>query len=205
MSTRAVSAVSSRRAKQELVRLLFGKKYRRGGPEAHRKLDPSIYSYSDLKQAYLQRLQVLHPDKLKHVDNQEVANSRNEKFVELQSAWDNYDEVARMLQKVGDAETSNFTMFGVGCSFADSPEERALREEITDQACRGWFSAGSIAESSVAKTNVANDANLQATSLCDDDMFVEVDADGEHVSKRAGSKSNRRENRSLVDAYIRKV
>ena len=45
-------------------------------------------------------------------------------------------------------EEGNFTMFGVGCSFSDNDQEKDLRNEITDQACRGWFSAGAISSSS---------------------------------------------------------
>mmetsp|Transcript_40435 Transcript_40435/g.87326 ORF Transcript_40435/g.87326 Transcript_40435/m.87326 type:complete len:338 (-) Transcript_40435:445-1458(-) len=45
-------------------------------------------------------------------------------------------------------EENDFTMFGVGCSFDDSPEERDLRHEIMEQASRGWFSSGSLVYSS---------------------------------------------------------
>ena len=48
-------------------------------------------------------------------------------------------------------------MFGVGCSFDDSPEERDLRNDIMDQACRGWFSSGAI-EEGVVKVGM-NDAS----------------------------------------------
>jgi hypothetical protein len=44
----------------------------------------------------------------------------------------------------GGEDGAYFTMFGVGCSFADSPEESARRAAIMDQACRGWFPFGSI-------------------------------------------------------------
>ena len=55
--TRAARAATSRQVKQELVRLLFGKKYSRTGPEGHKKLDSGAYSYAELKSAYLEKLQ----------------------------------------------------------------------------------------------------------------------------------------------------
>lgn len=55
--TRAARAATSRQVKQELVRLLFGKKYSRTGPEGHKKLDSAAYSYAELKSAYLEKLQ----------------------------------------------------------------------------------------------------------------------------------------------------
>ena len=45
----------------------------------------------------------------------------------------------------GDA---NFTMFGVGCSFADNDQERQYRNYIMDQASRGYFTTGEISGSS---------------------------------------------------------
>lgn len=175
MSSRITSNVSSRQNKQELVRLLFGPKYAGKGPHAHRMLDSSIYSYSDLRKAYLERLQEIHPDKLKHQISRRNCNDNNanlhSQFVELQNAWDKYEEVAKLLQRVGKPQESNFTMFGVGCSFADSPQERARRDEITEQACRGWFSAGSLAEGTSEITG--QQGSHEAVPLCDDDLFVE--------------------------------
>ena len=180
MSTRVASSLSSRRCKQELVRLLFAPKYAGKGPDAHRNLDPTIYSYSDLRKAYLERLQAIHPDKLKHQhdgsskENNTEAHSR---FVELQDAWDKYEEVAKLLQKVGKPEEATFTMFGVGGSFSDSPDERAMRDAITDQACRGWVSAGSLGDVASADSVVKNDC--KSVPLCDDDWFVETTGEPE--------------------------
>jgi len=207
MSTRASAAVSSRRAKQELVRLLFGAKYSRRGPEAHRKLDPARYSFTDLRKAYLERLQTIHPDKLRHAaispaDAVDVnpataakkSNNNDEKrqqspsaplplhgqFVELQEAWDRYEEVAKMIARVGRPEDANFTLFGVGCSFSDSPQERAMRDEIMDQASRGWFSAGGIAETSSNTEDVLN--SNKDVPLCDDDLFVTIQDEDHQTS-----------------------
>jgi len=44
-------------------------------------------------------------------------------------------------------------VFGVGCSFADTPEERIRRNEIMDQACRGWFTDGYLQEPIVMEQN----------------------------------------------------
>lgn len=158
-TTRAAAATTSRRAKQELVRQLFGSKLHRKGPDAHRQLDHSIYTYDQLRTAYLERVKQLHPD-----HNPE---GRHE-FTSLQEAWSNFQLVAKDMGQVD----ANFTKFGVGCSFADSEAERLLRGEIMDQACRGWFSAGSLGEGLDTKSNSM--ATNHPVSLCDDDDFVET-------------------------------
>jgi hypothetical protein len=179
-SSRAASAATSRKAKDAIVKLLFGEKYRGKGREAHRMLDSTIYTYSELKRAYRERLQEIHPDKLKHsvVSGSDITSDEikriHTRFVELQIAWANYEHVAKMLERVGNASEANFTMFGVGCSFSDSPEERARREEITDQACRGWFSSGALAEESTDTLGMGNStSSIAQVRLVDDDMFVE--------------------------------
>ena len=172
MSTRAASAVSSHKAKQELVRLLYGPRYRRGGPEAHRKLDGTIYKHETLRKEYLSQLQMLHPDTAGQGLGPRALEEQKEKFVELQKAWDDYDQLARVVQKVGDGDKADFTMFAVGCSFADSPEERARRDEITEQACRGWFSAGALPESTETPSTKDDNTEAYQIPLCDDDLFV---------------------------------
>jgi hypothetical protein len=173
MSTRTITGLSSRTAKAEVVRLLFGSKYAEKGPQAHRMLDPTIYSYDDLKKNYLERLQAIHPDKFKHTPNNHRDFPDNEmklQFVDLQNAWAKYEKVARMMKKVGKGEAANFTRFGVGCSFSDTPEERAQRDEIMDQAGRGWFSAGALSE-----TSEMNAACVPPPSaLMDTDWFIDV-------------------------------
>lgn len=186
MSTRAAAASSSRRAKKELVRLLFGPTYAGKGPDAHRKLDSASYSYSDLRKAYLERIHSIHPDKFAHHGTkkesdaleQNIKGDLHSRFVALQDAWDCYEKVAKMINVAKDGkQEANFTMFGVGCSFSDSPEERALRSEITDQACRGWFSSGEIAHSSAdttaaAKVHAKGVITETTVSLVDDDLFM---------------------------------
>lgn len=198
MSTRSTSA-STRRAAQELVKLLFAPRLSRKGPLAHGKLDPQTYSYRQLKTAYLQRMKALHPDKFySQFDGNHTATevtTRKEQLLELKTAWDKYETASRNVRKVGNPERANFTMFAVGCSFDDSPEEKAWRTEITDQACRGWFSAGALAENSTIETETAVGTSPPTqTSLCDDGMFIEDKGD-----KRPIPSSPNRVRRSLVD------
>jgi hypothetical protein len=196
--TRAARAATSRQAKQEIVRLLFGKKFSKTNREGHKILDYSIYTYPDLKKAYLERVQEIHPDKLKQVrdaDQAYLKQNRNN-FHELQNAWDNYEEIAKAMKAFnnGNIVQSNFTKFGVGCSFSDSEEERALRDEITDQACRGWFSSGALAATS-AKEESATAANVPPVSLVDDDMFeyvIENQPDSTKNESKAPKSAGRR-------------
>ena len=69
MSTRAASVATSQTAKRTLVNLLFQSKYTRKGPDAHRKLDVASYSYVELRDAYLKRIQLIHPDKFEQYKN----------------------------------------------------------------------------------------------------------------------------------------
>jgi hypothetical protein len=81
--------------------------------------------------------------------------------------------MAKMMNVAKDGKReANFTMFGVGCSFSDSPEERALRSEITDKACRGWFSSGEIAHTSSDTTAATQGIAETTVSLVDDDLFM---------------------------------
>jgi hypothetical protein len=183
--TRGASAALSRRVKQEVVRLLFGPSLAGKGPDAHRKLDHSIYTYDQLRKAYLERVHALHPDKNAHRRNVQSTTNKNdskEQFVEIQEAWAKYEEVARMMKTVENgAPEANFTLFGVGCSFSDSDAERAWRAEITDQASRGWFTSGLLADSVTSHAAIASkvprhNRNTAGTtiSLCDDDLFVQA-------------------------------
>ena len=196
--TRAASAASSRQAKQELVRLLFGKQYMRKGPEAHRLLDYSIYTHSQLKSAYLQRIQELHPDKRRHetlvssstaVATSTLQDNANTEFISLQAAWSRYEEFAKALTKVNNgSREADFTLFGVGCSFSDNDAERDYRAEITDQACRGWFAAGQLGEGNDEDvSHQQRSTSIKQTSLLDDDMFVAMgqdESESASVSKR---------------------
>lgn len=211
MSTRAAAASSSRRAKQELVRLLFGHETTSSNSNAacrSKKLDYASYSYSCLRSAYLEKIQTMHPDK-----NRTDPNYKHNLFVELREAWDKYESIAKIAQKVDEGsleKVKDFTMFGVGCSFSDNEAEREWRSEITDQACRGWFSSGALAEFTEDNTNT--NFEPQQTSLLDEDMFILSDEQAEGHSPKS---TNKEENngrhtslqaqprRSLVDKNFR--
>eukprot|EP00536_Pseudo-nitzschia_multiseries_P017643 jgi/Psemu1/299522/fgenesh1_pm.1700_\ len=226
-STRGAAAATSRDVKQKLVNLLFRDEHARTGPEGHKRLDFSIYSYEDLRKAYLKRLLVIHPDKLQSnsadidgdTDDEDIQRPHfedtsrriapnqtgrrdassfrdelKEEFQELQSTWDRYEELSKSMMKVrGDGVAANFTKFGVGCSFSDNEEESALRREITDQACRGWFSSGLVSSGLTNEQTAENDnSNSQAETetetetetemrskpkpLIDDTMFIPVES-----------------------------
>lgn len=205
--SRAASAVSSRNVKQQLVRLLFGAEYSGKGREAHRMLDHSVYSYADLKTAYLERMQRLHPDKTQSTERTTMEREADKrKFVELQDAWNRYENLAKMMKRVekGGTTEASFTMFGVGCSFSDNEEERAFRNEITDQACRGWFSAGLLEEATYPP---AHDTAVERHApLLDDSLFIPQDEQSQEASeieaKHSEDKSSSSQ-RSLVSHLIR--
>lgn len=212
MSSRAAFAASSRRVKQELVHILFGSEASASSSSStmachSRKMDPSIYSYSELRSVYLERLQSLHPDKHYSIHSRSDPPTRSQApFVELQQAWDRYDQMVKLATKV-DTEghpdkDRNFTLFGVGCSFADNERERQWRTKITDQACRGWFSSGSLEAQSTRflhhKSSEASSTGNGHISLLDDDMFVAVEG-LTHTSNNDNPQDPRPPRPSLVD------
>ena len=181
--TRAATAASSRQVKQQLVRMLFGPIHNRTGPEGHMKLDSSSYSFSDLKKAYLSRLHEIHPDKNKSNMSSADADSLKKTFHELQEAWSKYEELAKSMNAVqnGSEDMATFTKFGVGCSFSDNDEERALRDEITEQACRGWFASGLLTEST-NKTGNGTSLPRHHVSLLDESLFEEISEDEKAIA-----------------------
>ena len=203
-STRAASAASSRRAKQKLVQLLFGPQNAGKGREAHRRLDHASYSFAELKAAFLQRVHDVHPDKRAHrqdahkqndADRNDSPSKANgvghEEFVRLQEAWSDYEKMAKMMTRVGSGSSdANFTLFGVGCSFSDSPAEQRKRSEIMDQAGRGWLTAGVLAERTTTSKDDCGGAPSGATStrLVDDEMFVEEVSEESAVGSHARPK-----------------
>jgi len=213
-NTRAAAATISLRAKQELVRLLFGSKLHRKGPHAHRLLDQSIYSYDDLRLAYLKRIHELHPDKTRALrlsrqnDQERLPNSKDDNnnsnddtasFVELQDAWNRYEDIARMIKKVGKGADgdrrhlkvdADFTLFGVGCSFSDNEQEKVLRSKIMDEASRGWFTAGQLSERTVDHHAPASPTQAPSVSLTSDDMFDEIRNDEGSDNAQTKSKSS---------------
>ena len=213
-STRAASAASSRCVKQKLVQLLFGKKCSMMGRAAHKKLDNAAYSHKDLRRAFLKRIHDIHPDK-RHVVNTAEGAAKggdsqlctdHDEFVELQTAWSDYDQLAKMMTKVGSGDSdANFTKFGVGCSFSDNPEEQRVRAEIMDQASRGWFASGLVPEQ-LASSNKSKigPANLRSSVLCDDSMFVEMDTSSEGLANDASNPGTNRKSLIDISSYMRK-
>jgi hypothetical protein len=228
MTTRAASATLSLRAKQDLVRVLFGAELSKIGPQAHRLLDHSIYSYADLRSSYLERVQKLHPDKQQsqqsalelppRVDEGEHAGKRNvtktdsSHFLKLQEAWNRYESVAKFSKQFEKADSSgleaHFTMFGVGCSFSDNDDEREMRAKIMDQASRGWFSAGELYHTDNDDGAKANDASDHAANIplvCDDLFEIRDDTIYNNDAYRNQSDtvdSTNRVQRSLVSHLI---
>ena len=195
-------AASSGQVKQKLVRLLFGPKYSRKGPQAHRKLDASIYSFVDLKKAYLNRVKEIHPDKTRKNVTIAEAEKMKRSFQELQEVWKQYEELARAMKTVGNGNEAeaNFTMFGVGCSFADTEEEKELRTEIMDQACRGWFSSGLLPESTTSSHgNASIPFKIRPVSLLDDALFTDVTTmKTENVLVPSGGTSPKSKKKTLI-------
>ena len=183
MSSRITSAIASRRARENLVKILFGTSTSipvdvsmTGDIDRHRhknrrrqRNDTSTnstgtnvkrHTYSQLRSAYLDKVHSMHPDKLQHNQKQNKEDVHIQ-FIELKNAWEEYHASVRIVQRKSndksiqsldndddddywEEEGDDFTLFGVGCSFADSQAERDLRNDIMNQASRGWFSSGSI-------------------------------------------------------------
>jgi hypothetical protein len=204
MSTRVIAGSSSHHVKQQVVKMLFGAKYSGQGPNAHRMLDHSIYSYSELKTAYLEEVHKLHPDKNCHISNHKKESAKRQ-FVELKEAWQRYEELAKTMRRVekGDNEASSFTMFGVGCSFSDNDEERAQRDAIMDQACRGWFSSGALGNGDDEVDQEEKTFTKQQVSLCHDDYFVPHDESINDIQADEESKRPAKPRNFLVGHLIR--
>jgi len=164
-------------------------------------------------------------------ENEEKAIGRREEhhaFIELQDAWNKYEKMTKCFSRVGlgkggsekDLEMrkvqQKFTMFGVGCSFADSPSESQRRREFMDQACRGWLSAGLLSDATKSTKKGADNAtfkecnnndtihnNSTQTSLIEDDLFVLTSdcGGGGHLRVQEPLKQSR--GRSLIDCSKR--
>ena len=207
-STRAASAASSRRAKQRLVQFLFGPKYSGRGREAHKKLDHASYSFDELRAAFLERVHEIHPDK-RRGDITETDTSGHHEFVELQSAWAEYEKLAKMMTKVGSGSSdANFTLFGVGYSFSDNESERDKRSQIMDEAARGWFTSGIITETATSSSESGGSSGgpMRETSIVDDDLFVSISDDQKSKEQKDDMLSKKPKRKALVDIpkYLQK-
>ena len=136
-------------------------------------------------------------------------------FRELQEAWTNYDAVMKQSRKINNNYNnerntdSNFTMFGVGCSFSDNPQERQLRNEIMDQAGRGWFTAGSIPQQTITTNTITPNKQQQQQqiskqiSLTDDELFIVIDHKVDSSSSSDKQQTLETRPKSLIDHMIK--
>ena len=200
MSTR-LTAASSKRAREALINLLFPnqqvkKRFSHLEVRVYVNLS-SIFrsltvSYltstvlSQLRAAYLKTVHLIHPDKSTTTTQRSSAchQEAHEKFVLLQNAWEEYNESIRMFRQstnnnnkqddnFWDDGNNNFTMFGVGCSFSDTPIEREKRNEIMEQASKGWFPSASLSQSGEKSVVDHNESTQSYTKLSDDDLFMQ--------------------------------
>jgi len=189
------SRLISKRTKQRLVEVLFGSTLRKKAPNAHRMLDSTYYSHKELKAAYLKRLQEIHPDK-QHPHNSSSKSSilvqdQRKAFVQLQEAWNDYDKFTKIVLRAqadssGGKETiSNFTKFGVGCSFSDSPEEREERDKIMNQASRGFFISGVLSQNHPSDPNPLKSMVIHK-SLLDESNFSVISSNEQtnHIPRK---------------------
>ena len=190
MSTRMTSMSITYRAKQKLFQLLFKSDDKNIMHTSSLKSNSSSSSlkHSKLRSEYLKRIQEIHPDKLSSSNENGINSLKNKesihsRFIELQSAWKEYEKLFKLTRsnnknndEVEEDDLNNFTMFGVGCSFSDTPEERENRWKITDEACRGWFTSGLISERNIpiyGNKPISSFKSGKSTSLIDNDMFTE--------------------------------
>ena len=269
MSTRAGSATASLRAKQNLVRLLFPNTNASSSQGGHFTSSQSssplssssssmdttaaALSYSDLRTAYLQKVQELHPDKHYCTNHSPSWSSfgvtsssktetqypplRKSLFQQVQEAWKLYESFAKNSnqcllssskhkpsgnemtasteQQSQTAFDANFTMFGVGCSFADNEQERQYRNYIMDQAARGYFTTGEIScpDDTTNQTDVTNHTtqynndtqyqqrsftnNTAALPICNDDLF-----DASTSSNNVSSSSQKKRGTSSLVSHL---
>ena len=224
MSNRISFAIANRRARENLVQILFGgsnastsipidaasmagdidrhshknRRRRRNDDTSTNSTGTNVkrHTYSQLRSAYLDKVHSMHPDKLQHnqIQNKEDVHIQ---FIELKNAWEEYHASVRIVQRKSndksiqslnndnddddywEEEGDDFTLFGVGCSFADSQAERDLRNKIMDQASRGWFSSGSISVANRDRDGDSKDESYDTkqhattlSQLSDYDMFI---------------------------------
>ena len=129
MSTRAGARFCAVNAERKLMKLL--NLSNKSGP----------FPRNEIKAEYLKAISEIHPDRAKSDDQRKDFHS---KFIILQQAWDAYDKGIVKDRTSKANELGTFTKFGVGCSFSDSEEEKALRWEIMEQASKGWFPDGKL-------------------------------------------------------------
>ena len=229
MSTRAGRLSHSQHIKQRLVRLLYQPLRAKvetasstlspnpydgcQGRTTHRRfLDAASYTYQDLKKEYLKRLHDIHPDKLNQEKKDKDGNQKKQyphhSVGELVDAWNDYEALERTMRtSIQDKDSTrsvqhDFTLFGVGCSFADSKQEQEMRSDFMDQACQGWISNGQIPERLEDKNEVVGNSSSSVAaakhdaSLLQEDWFVEEE---ENHGKQEKDRNSKTPPPSLVD------
>ena len=199
MSTRAGVLSNSHRVKERLVRLLFGHEDASRRRIAHRPVVDNA-SFQDLKKEYLKRLHAIHPDKQSLNFDSSTEKESNRDVSELVDAWSAYEKLEKNLFLETQNEKHNrmvqrdFITFGVGCSFADSPEESMMRAEIMDQASQGWFTNGKLTASILD-----NGTSSFKSSLIQDDWFIEEEEEEEEEEEKNRFGPTRKP--SLIDGF----
>ncbi|KAJ1627054.1 hypothetical protein T492DRAFT_1028107 [Pavlovales sp. CCMP2436] len=107
-------------------------------PSVHALLGICVTSsHAEVKRAYLSLAMRIHPDKVSHDEYESAC----ERFVELQASYDSYENDRprnfKRRTKVGDDENPLRQLFGVGCSWTDTEQERAERLDVQEQASHG--------------------------------------------------------------------
>ena len=141
MSSRISNSISSKRSREALVRVLFREDgadgrgaggrddpgLRRGLSRCSLDKERKRHSYNELRQLYLERAHSLHPDKFAAKKGGLSKEDAHQSFIELKNAWESYHQSVQFMmvshsrsERAGDEgdSHSDFTMFGVGCSFA---------------------------------------------------------------------------------------
>tara|TARA_B100000524_G_scaffold330380_1_gene216210 strand:+ start:241 stop:486 length:246 start_codon:yes stop_codon:yes gene_type:complete len=63
----------------------------------------------------------------------------------VQAAWERYASARGVRRRIGPTDDApTFAAYGVGCSFADSPEEQLSRRHFMDLAARGELPRATI-------------------------------------------------------------
>jgi hypothetical protein len=156
-----------------------------------KKLDHSIYSYRDLRAAYLERLQALHPDKQYSTQcrSSPHSNDASGSICRTTTAKIKPGIVTTKLPNSPPRSTKvdtedhadkdrDFTLF---C-------EREWRTETTNQACRGCFSSGSLEATSTRGHKSSEAFSPMVTSMSPCWMTVDTVTRRRKVSAKISGK-----------------
>ena len=131
--------------------------------------------------------------------------SNHAEFIDLKEAWEDYHRMSKALKKGNNARSveGDFTMFGVGCSFSDSPAEQRRRSDIMDQACRGWISDGKIGEGCDDRNKIVQSDPEQFPTWSTDVDFKDIETNEDRTGHNfVGEKENIRGVESQQDSNV---